>query len=121
MNIKSYIGPSNVYESKAFTFEGVSNISFSCLNPTNKIIFHAKDLIFKKTKLHSIGVNTSYPLDFSGKIDYDLEKDFLILNLDNKCELNKSYKLELVYQGSIAETLYGYYRSSYTDSLGKTH
>ena len=96
-------------------------MTVSLAPPTNTIILHAKDLVFKETKLYSIGISPGPPLVFSSKIEYDEEKDFLILNLDNECDLDKSYKLELVYHGNIAETLYGYYRSTYADSLGKIH
>ena len=119
MTIKAYVGPPKLYNTKAFTFEGISNISFVCLNSTEKIVLHIKDISIKQTKVHSIDSNVN--LNVSTKLDFDEEKDFLIVNLYNKCEKNKNYKLELEYEGIIASTLYGFYRSSYTDSLGVVH
>ena len=120
MSIKSYVGLASQYGTNAFTFEGISNISITCLNATNTIILHAKDLVFHEAKLHSLDANSSI-LSVDDKRDYDEERDFLILNINSKCEPNKNYKLELAYRGSIAETLYGFYRSSYADSHGNIH
>jgi len=119
MTIKSYVGPPSLYGQKAFTFEGTSNITFMCLIPTNKIVLHIKDMVIKQTKVHSI--DSTAQLFVSGKLEIDEERDFLIIDLVNKCESNRYYKLELSYEGTIADTLYGFYRSSYVDSFGNTH
>jgi hypothetical protein len=119
MKIKSYVGPPSLYGSKSFTFEGTSNITFVCIFPTNKIILHIKDIMVKQTKVFSL--DSSIQLHFNGKLEFDDEKDFLIIGLDNKCAVNRYYKLELIFEGIIAETLYGFYRSSYVDSFDTTH
>ena len=119
MTIKSYVGPPNFYGSKSFTFEGTSNITFVCIYPTNKIVLHIKDIVVKQTKVYSL--DSTIQLHFNGKLEFDDEKDFLVIGLDNKCVVNRYYKLELIYEGIIAETLYGFYRSSYVDSFGTTH
>jgi len=119
MTIKSYVGPSSLYGSKSFTFEGTSNITFLCIYPTNQIVLHIKDIAIKQTKVYSLDASIEW--QYSGKLEFDDDKDFLTIGLENKCELNRYYKLELVYKGIIADTLYGFYRSSYIDSLGNTH
>jgi aminopeptidase N len=120
MTIKPYIGPSQVYGDKAFTFEGASNISFVCLNQTNKIVLHIKDLQIKSAKLYKADFSQRQ-LGVEENFGYDEEREFLIINLKNKCEQNNNYKVEIHYQGPIAETLYGFYRSSYTDPEGNKH
>jgi hypothetical protein len=124
LTIKPYIGEN--YNDKSFTFEGYVNISFICLNQTNKIILHAKDLFIRSTKLYEI--NNSY---FSGisyneilidnNLYYDDIREFIIINLNKDCVNGNNYVISINYTGVISNSLAGFYRSSYLDSNKTKH
>lgn len=113
--IKPYIGFLHSLND-SFKFDGNINISFTCLNPTNKIVLHIKDLtiINETIKLFSnrslIGINQNWVNDF--------EKDFMILTMNEECLRDRNYTLSLLYRGEISEYLSGFYRSSFTAPNG---
>ena len=49
ISIKSFIG--SMFAEKSFKFDGNINISFTCLNSTDKIVLHIKDLEIKNETL----------------------------------------------------------------------
>lgn len=49
------------------------------------------------------------------KLEFDLENEFLIVNLKALLEKGKLYELTLPFEGELKEGLLGYYRSSYFD------
>ncbi len=130
LTLKPFVGP--FYGSKSFKFDGFLNLSFTCVSPTKKIVLHSKDLKINGHKLHQIkSVSDFYQLNRANEendeitldktIQYDNERDFLIFDSNRPCQANVNYLLELNFTGTILETLYGFYRSSYKDSNGSTH
>ena len=56
LTIQPYIGTNETYGDKAFTYEGQMNITFECLNATNKLIFHTSaETNIDKSKLKLSG------------------------------------------------------------------
>jgi hypothetical protein len=124
ITIKPYVG--EYYNEKSFTFEGYINISFICLNETNKIILHAKNLFILSTKLFEI--NNSYfngisynEIFINDDIFYDDIREFAIITLNKDCVKGNNYILSINYTGIISDSLAGFYRSSYLDSNKKKH
>jgi len=113
--IQAYIGTNETWNEKAFTFDGMMNMHFTCVKPTNKVVFHVKDLFIDESKLELIKNNIQVP-SIVKKLEYDDVREFAILNLPSDCEQNANYTLKIVYTGLIGTNLYGFYRSSYVEN-----
>ena len=113
IKIKPYIGTFESYGNKSFTFDGQVNISFVCLNQTDKIVIHSKDLTIIETKLFKNNTNEVF---ISKNLKYDEVREFLTIEMNAKCERNVNYTLHMTYIGIISDSLAGFYRSSYTNS-----
>ncbi len=88
-------------------------MNFKCVNPTNKIVFHARDLnIDAENLILSSVTDKSVPV-LNKSISYDNVTHFVIINLDKDCASNSDYKLVVPYSGNIISNLYGFYRGSY--------
>ena len=124
LKLKPYIGTNESYGNKSFTFEGHVNISLSCVNQTDKIVLHQKDLNIISVRLFEI--NNSYYFGYQQNeikghsIAYDLEKDFLIIKLSSYLVKSNHYVLSIGFSGKIAQVMYGFYRSSFIQN-GTTH
>ena len=112
LTIKPYIGAS--FGDKSFTFEGSMKIHFTCTKPTNKIIFHLKDLNFKNETIKLSSSNDS-TLSIVLPWANDFQREFFIANFSRNCSQGVSYILNLEYVGQISKNLVGFYRSSYVD------
>ena len=99
LEIQPFIG-----ENEPFTFNGKVKIYFKCLNETNKVVLHSKDLNITSTKLLYISIR---------EVSIDAETDFLTLFTANSLKKDQNYELEIEFSGFILKTLYGFYRSSY--------
>jgi len=113
IKIKPYIGPFETYGNKSFTFDGQVNISFTCLNQTDGIFLHSKDLTILETKLFA---NDAKELSLNQNLKYDEIREFLSIEMSSQCEKNANYTLHIKYIGLISDSLAGFYRSSYTNS-----
>jgi hypothetical protein len=113
--IQPYIGTNETWNDKAFTFDGIMNMHFTCVKPTRKVVFHIKDLFIDESKLELTKDNTEQ-ISFVKKLEYDDLREFAILNLPSECVQNANYKLKIVYTGLIGANLYGFYRSSYVEN-----
>lgn len=88
-----------------------------CIYPTNKIVFHSKELHINERSLHLSSKNDStLKID---KLAYDLERDFVVVSLNQECVRRSLYKLEVPFNGHISSQLLGFYKSSYVEN-GKT-
>lgn len=88
-----------------------------CYQPTDKIVFHQKDLNLTLVELTS---NEDQGIDIVNKnFEFDYEKDFVFAYLNRPCKQDVTYILSVKFTGIILDKLYGFYRSSYTDKTGK--
>ena len=113
--IQPYIGTNETWNEKAFTFDGIMNMHFTCVKPTRKVVFHIKDLFIDESKLELVKDNTE-SISFVNKLEYDDVREFAILYLSSECVQNARYRLKIVYTGLIGANLYGFYRSSYLEN-----
>lgn len=104
-----------------FHYSGNVNISFACLKQTKKIVLHNKHNLIEKVNLFKIVENKTESIEFNNELEYDVEKDFLIVNLISECNTNSSYVLEIFYLGYLDDSMSGFYLSNYKDSQGKDH
>jgi hypothetical protein len=84
------------------TFEGSVNISFKCVDPTEKIVFHSKGLNLKRFRLTpNINIESFTVQD---------DTDFVILKLDQNCQIEKEYTLNILFSNNLDSQLFGYYK-----------
>ncbi len=117
ISIKSFIG--SMYAEKSFKFDGNINISFTCLNSTDKIVLHIKDLEIKNETLKLTHSNEIIEANLSWTNDFD--REFMIINLNKECVKFNNYTLHMLYTGEISENLAGYYQSSYASLNDQTN
>lgn len=89
-----------------------------CVKPGTNITVHAADL---KVNNESI---TVVEKDGDKKnikiIEYDEEREFLIIHMNESLAVGKVYLLNIEYTGYLRDNLKGFYRSSYTDEKTNT-
>ena len=117
IKIKPYLGTFEFYGNKSFTFDGHVNISFTCLNLTDKIVIHTKDLTILETKLFT---NKTKEILINKNLKYDEIREFLTIEMNTQCEKNANYTLQISYIGLISDSLAGFYRSSYIANSNKS-
>ncbi|KAK4881205.1 hypothetical protein RN001_004524 [Aquatica leii] len=99
----------------SYSFSGRVMIKVKCLEETNQIILHSKNLTIHKSKV--IVQDTLEKKSFKPtNIDFDEEKDFLIITVGNNLLTSQSYNLFIAYDGILDDNLDGYYKSSYYNS-----
>lgn len=68
---------------------------------------------------NKVSVNTpDHNLNITG-VDFDEDNDFLIINLSEALKADEKYRVQIPFDGKLANILAGYYRSSYQDADGK--
>uniref|UniRef100_T1IX44 Aminopeptidase n=1 Tax=Strigamia maritima TaxID=126957 RepID=T1IX44_STRMM len=94
-----------------YTFSGYVNIYIECLEDTDVITIHSNNLTLLNESIHLFSYDdkirhvTSY--------DHDLERQFLIFNLNDTLHASNIYNLSLMFNGVLGDNLVGFYRSKY--------
>ena len=89
-----------------------------CLEPSYNITLHAADL--------SIENETVTVVEKGGKkmnidnIEYDEDREFFIIHLQESCTVGKSYVTNIQYTAYLKDNLKGFYRSAYKDEKSNT-
>lgn len=113
--IKPYIGRNPAWPAaKDFTFEGSIEMHFTCAKPTDKIIFHAADMVIDGNSL-SIRSTADPSMSVGKSYDYENLREFVTVYMSKNCTQDASYILSMTYDGNVLQQLYGFYRSSYED------
>ncbi|XP_052261394.1 aminopeptidase N-like isoform X2 [Dreissena polymorpha] len=99
-------------EPAEFYFNGSVVVSFECKNATDMIYLHSNKLNYTG----SFDVKTENGLEnLYSRHTFDLDRQFLIVHMTEKCAINKNYTLEIPhFRGPLAADLAGLYLSSYT-------
>ena len=123
IRLKPYIGGYDLYGNRSFTFDGQVKIFYTCLEPTSRIVLHELELDIKsisilasqKTQNAAGLVVDQIDIIPMSQVDYDLTREFLIINLKSNCIKDANYTLNIDYTGYLTTSLAGFYRSSYLD------
>lgn len=111
--LKPYIGTTELYGNRSFTFDGQVSIVYKCVEPTNRIVLHELNIVINKVK---VGAARERLQDVAmSRLEHDSIREFLIINLDNECVRNVQYTIYIEYMGYLSDSLAGFYRSSYLD------
>ena len=88
------------------------------MEPSSNITLHAADL--------SIDNDTVTVVEKGGKkinidnVDYDEDREFVIIHLQTSCTVGKSYVANIQYTAYLKDNLKGFYRSAYKDEERNT-
>ena len=96
-----------------FTIRGSVEIEISCLLSSSNITLHAADL---KIENDTISVVEENKRDVGVRaVEYDTDREFVILNLASQLQPGRKYKVTILYTAFLRDNLKGFYRSVYTD------
>uniref|UniRef100_A0A8C2KFU5 Aminopeptidase n=1 Tax=Cyprinus carpio TaxID=7962 RepID=A0A8C2KFU5_CYPCA len=106
-------------EQGMYIFTGTSGVALTCIKETNLIIIHSNKLNYTLTlenhhaKLTGLG-GTSAPAIL--KTWFQTQTQFMVILLNEKLEVGKSYWLYMEFHGELSDDLAGFYRSQYTEN-----
>ncbi|XP_042331729.1 aminopeptidase N [Sceloporus undulatus] len=100
-----------------YVFHGNSTVQFVCLEPTDLILIHSKKLNYTSQGEFLVSLSgvdgATAPLIAQTWIQEDTE--YLVVQLRDPLEQNKSYELHSIFVGELADDLAGFYRSEYQE------
>lgn len=99
-----------------FTFVGSVAVTILCITETDNVKLHTNKLDVFNVSVHKEGSGEVVPFGAVQKVD-DLE--FLVVPLGRKLEKGASYVLRMGFNGTLADDLAGFYRSSYKTTDNK--
>ena len=109
----------DVNNEKKFTFDGNAKIFLEVIDDTDNITIHTDGLKFKKK---DVNIRDEKDQEINQlDITYEAITNFTIIKAESKFARGKKYSLMFKsYSGSlINDELRGFYRSSYTNKIGK--
>lgn len=111
----------NTSNDESFTFKGISVIELNVKEPTDKIIFHARNLNISSASIEILTNPYAEPSLNITNIIYDEveQRDFVTLILNKNVSLDVPLRLTLNYIGKLNDDLRGFYRSSYKNEAGE--
>ena len=102
-----------------FIVKGNLDYKFTCIETTNEIVLHQKNLLLNTSAIkiiHSSLPTTSFPILNSWS--YDDYSELIILQFSSSFNANHTYILNLIFSANISRELYGLYISRYVDING---
>jgi len=101
-----------------FTIRGYAEIEMECVESAFNVTLHAADLEIQNETVIIMEKDGDQVDIFN--VDYDLDREFFILNLNSGLLAGKIYVVKIHYTAFLKDNLKGFYRSVYTDqSTGK--
>ncbi|KAH0620152.1 hypothetical protein JD844_014785 [Phrynosoma platyrhinos] len=100
-----------------YLFHGNSTVQFVCLEPTDVILIHSKKLNYTSQEgflvsLSGVDGATAPPITETWLQE---DTEYLVVQLRDPLERNKSYELHSIFVGELADDLAGFYRSEYQE------
>lgn len=107
-----------------FNVFGSTRILIRCLTPTKKVILHFKGQMITDIRLLD-GSYLNGPIVVKDVLvenehRVNAEKELLMVESPKELEVGKDYTLIVRYNGTLSESLQGFYRSSYKTKKGET-
>uniref|UniRef100_A0A8C8ZGF7 Aminopeptidase n=1 Tax=Prolemur simus TaxID=1328070 RepID=A0A8C8ZGF7_PROSS len=115
VTLRPYLTPNS---DGLYIFKGSSTVRFTCVEATDVIIIHSKQLNYTLTQGHRVvlrGVGDSQP---PGIVSTELVEltEYLVVHLDGSLVENSQYEMDSKFEGELADDLAGFYRSEYTEN-----
>ena len=100
-------------------YNGSIKITLNCVHETNKIILHARNLRIVTETIEVIKLDDIDERDNVTRVDYDFEREFLIIELNDNLKMDKNYSVFLNFIGYLRNDMAGFFRSSYINENGE--
>lgn len=97
-----------------FNFSGCVVIKLCVLEASYNITIHARQLTIKTVELATTS-GTEINLNL---FTYDNAAEFLVISSQTELQKDSQYVLTIKYSGELGLSCYGFYRTSYIDSMG---
>jgi len=92
----------------------------SCIQTTNKIVFHGLNLNISVSGLELVKTATKAKVPFNPELAYDQKRQYYILTVNENLEAGQEYTFVVPYRAGILNRLDGFYRQQYVEK-GKTY
>ena len=101
-------------------YTGITEIFFTCVADTNKIILNMQNIVVKKESLQiTSDDDPEWEEQYAFEYKHDVEKQLFIAEFDNATfRANYSYYIRIENQGFLRTDNFGFYRSTYTYADG---
>ncbi|XP_055546031.1 aminopeptidase N-like [Wyeomyia smithii] len=97
-----------------FTFNGSVQIQLTILENTKQIVLHKS-----RNQILRVQLITTNQLHVAlDGVEYDLEKEFMVINTKTTLLQGSNYRLDIEFSGELRNDMLGFYRSSYVDAEG---
>ena len=118
VDLVPYVDPA-----KNFTIDGTVRIDILCLEDTDRITIHSKNItvntasvtVTEKIIESNESATSSGPNLSIRDHKYDIPREFYNVSLGEMLKAGKTYQLYIKFQAILSDELAGFYRSSYTD------
>jgi len=103
---------------KNFSIDGTVSIDLICKEPTDRITVNIKNISIDEGTVRVRRLNEVEAGNGNITVlghEYDLDRDFYKVVLNESLVPGKSYRLSLEYRAVLSDQLVGFYRSSYVD------
>ena len=94
-------------------FHGEISINFTCIERTNSIIFHKKQLNITSVTIQLEAIKFSVESK-----SYDEETELYNVTLSQFLEIGKNYSILMTYDGKFLNNHIGFFKNFYLDSNG---
>jgi len=96
-----------------FTIRGYAEIEMHCKEGAFNVTLHVADMMVENDTI-ALMEKDGAPVDIFN-IDYDLDREFIVVNLNAGLEAGKNYVIRIHYTAYLKDNLKGFYRSVYKD------
>nr|XP_010592130.1 aminopeptidase N [Loxodonta africana] len=113
VRLRPYLTPN---DQGLYIFQGSSTVRFTCVEATNLILIHSKNLNYT-SQGHLVtlrGVGGSQPPEID-RTELVVLTDYLVVHLNGYLTVGSQYEMDSEFVGELADDLAGFYRSEYTD------
>jgi len=96
-----------------FSIRGYAEIEMHCKEGAFNVTLHVADMMVENDTI-ALMEKDGAPVDIFN-IDYDLDREFIVVNLNAGLEAGKNYVIRIHYTAYLKDNLKGFYRSVYKD------
>jgi len=96
-----------------FSIRGYAEIEMHCTEGAFNVTLHVADMVVENDTV-ALMEKDGAPVDIFN-IDYDLDREFIVVNLNAGLEAGKNYVIRIHYTAYLKDNLKGFYRSVYKD------
>ncbi|XP_075570285.1 LOW QUALITY PROTEIN: aminopeptidase N [Pelecanus crispus] len=107
-------------DANMYIFKGNSSVVFVCMEPTDLILIHSKQLNYtmQGSFYASLQAVDGSSVPSISKTWLEVPTQYLVVQLNGQLQKGQRYRLVSKFTGELADDLAGFYRSEYVDEFG---